>query len=63
MTGSPRNYTHQPAGRPGLDPGTLGIKSRALIVQRMLRSIHRPWWRWVAIPVVRSKQRLVYAFQ
>jgi hypothetical protein len=36
MTGSTRNYTHQPVGRPGLDPGTLGIESRALIVQRVL---------------------------
>jgi len=41
-------------GRPGLDPGTLGLKVGAHLSMEFY-SVHRPWWSGVAIPAVTSE--------
>ena len=49
-------------GRPGLDPGTLGLKEGALSSTQCGRA-HRPWWSQLGIPAVTSEWILVQAFQ
>ena len=61
--GSAHNpVTSDSVGRPGLDPGTLGLKVGAHLSVEFY-SVHRPWWSGVAIPAVTSEYRHICAFQ
>jgi hypothetical protein len=57
-----RSLNWDPVGRPGLDPGTLGLKVGPFSSMES-RRVHRPWWCGVGIPAVKFEYCLVRVFQ